>query len=196
MKTEDLVYKLRLEKKSYREIEKILNISRSAISFHCKKFGLNDPISSPPKIQNINLDELNEYYKNHTTDETSKKFNISKTTVICNVDNKHINLTEEELKKKNYVHVKNRRQKLKKMSVDYLGGECVICGYKKCIGALQFHHRNPKEKDFTIGRYTVIAWEKIKKELDKCDILCSNCHSEVHFENWDVSPLPDKQSKE
>lgn len=196
MKTEELIYDLRIQKKSYNEISRILNISKASVSYHCKKFGLNEPITCPPKIKNIDINELNEYYKNHTADETARKFNVSRTTVICNVDNKRIKLTKEEIRKKNYIHVQSRRQVLKKMGVEYLGGKCIRCNYNKCMGALQFHHRDPKEKDFTIGRYRVLSWEKIRKELDKCDLLCSNCHDEVHYENWDVSPLSDKQLKE
>ena len=77
--------------------------------------------------------------------------------------------------------VQKRRQKIKIDSVIYKGGKCENCGYNKCIGALEFHHRNPAEKDFGIGSkgYTR-SWEKVKKELDKCALLCANCHSEEH----------------
>lgn len=77
--------------------------------------------------------------------------------------------------------VQRRRLKVKEMAVEYLGGKCQICGYNKYIGALEFHHRDPKEKDFSIGYkgYTR-SWKRVKKELDKCDLLCSNCHKEMH----------------
>ena len=195
MKTKDEIYKLRLEKKSYREIEKILNVSRATISYHCKNLGLNEAISNGIKINNIDIDELNEYYKSHTTEETAKKFKISRTTVVAYVDNKRTLLSDEEIRIKNYQKVKNRRQKLKEMGVEYLGGKCMKCGYNKCIWALDFHHRDPKEKEFGIGAYNNLAWFKIMTELDKCDLLCANCHRELHHQNWDVSPLPDKQSK-
>ena len=71
------------------------------------------------------------------------------------------------------------RQKLKQRAIEYKGGSCQICGYNKCKEALTFHHRNPAEKDFEIsGQY--IRWERVKAELDKCDMLCQNCHAEVH----------------
>lgn len=77
--------------------------------------------------------------------------------------------------------VQKRREKLKENAVKYKGGMCQYCGYNKYIGALEFHHVNPNEKDFAISRsgYTR-SWEKVKKELDKCVMLCSNCHREVH----------------
>lgn len=65
------------------------------------------------------------------------------------------------------------------MAVEYKGGKCSLCGYDKSYAALQFHHRNPKEKSFSISNPKTRSWEKIKIELDKCDILCSNCHAET-----------------
>lgn len=72
-----------------------------------------------------------------------------------------------------------RRQELKKMSVNYKGGKCLLCGYNKCMSAMEFHHINPNEKDFQVSGKS-ISWEKIKIELDKCILVCSNCHQEIH----------------
>jgi len=72
-----------------------------------------------------------------------------------------------------------RRQNLKKMSVEYKGGKCSLCGYNKCISALEFHHLNPNEKDFQISGKS-ISWDKVKNELEKCILVCSNCHQEIH----------------
>ncbi|QEG09033.1 HNH endonuclease [Aeromonas phage 4_4572] len=68
------------------------------------------------------------------------------------------------------------------MAVDYKGGKCEKCGYDKFIGALEFHHLNPEQKDFSLGDkgYTR-SWDKIKDELDKCIMVCSNCHKEIHY---------------
>jgi 5-methylcytosine-specific restriction endonuclease McrA len=75
----------------------------------------------------------------------------------------------------------NRMQRLKIQMVDYKGGSCVICGYKKYMGALEFHHLNPKEKDFNLAHMKKYTFdEKVKKELDKCILVCSNCHREIH----------------
>ncbi len=74
--------------------------------------------------------------------------------------------------------VKSRLIK-KKRAVDYKGGKCQNCGYSKCLKALEFHHRDPKKKRFTIARLTNPEWSKIRKELDKCDLLCANCHREI-----------------
>jgi len=78
--------------------------------------------------------------------------------------------------------VQRRRLKIKQKAVEYKGGKCCKCGYNKCIDALEFHHKDPLKKDFGIANkgYTR-SWEKVKKELDKCDLVCSNCHKEIHF---------------
>lgn len=77
--------------------------------------------------------------------------------------------------------VDKRRKKLKEMAVAHKGGKCEHCGYNKYIGALEFHHNDPNEKDFGIsGTKQTASWNKIKKEVDKCTLLCSNCHKEEH----------------
>lgn len=79
--------------------------------------------------------------------------------------------------------VKNDKRILKIKAVDYKGGKCSKCSYDRCLSALEFHHLDPKEKDFTISHYNATSqWEKIKKELDKCILVCSNCHREIHEE--------------
>lgn len=74
-----------------------------------------------------------------------------------------------------------RRKKVREMAVEYKGGKCQQCGYNRCIDALEFHHIDPAQKDFNISAkgYTR-SWEKVKIELDKCMILCANCHRELH----------------
>ncbi|MFH0892578.1 MAG: hypothetical protein V1867_07455 [Candidatus Falkowbacteria bacterium] len=77
--------------------------------------------------------------------------------------------------------VDKRRKLIRKMSIDYKGNKCAICGYNKCVQVLEFHHLNSEEKDFGISAkgYTR-SWNKVKTELDKCILLCANCHREVH----------------
>lgn len=74
-----------------------------------------------------------------------------------------------------------RRRELKQRAVEYLGGRCQIpaCGYTGSPLAFDFHHVNPMEKDFEISS-RMTSWGAIQKELDKCVLLCSRCHREVH----------------
>lgn len=71
-------------------------------------------------------------------------------------------------------------KKKKQHGVARLGGKCKVCGYDKCLAALTFHHREPEHKEFSLGQLYEYSLEKFNKELDKCDLLCFNCHMELH----------------
>lgn len=74
-----------------------------------------------------------------------------------------------------------RQRALKAECVIYKGGKCVSCGYNKCNAALEFHHLDPSQKEFSMNHQKGTTFnDKIRKELDKCSLLCSNCHREVH----------------
>ena len=72
-----------------------------------------------------------------------------------------------------------KKQKYKMKMVEYKGGKCEICGYDKNISALDFHHIDPSTKKFTLSD-THHSWEETKEELDKCILVCANCHREIH----------------
>ena len=79
------------------------------------------------------------------------------------------------------LQVRERQRQYKQECISYKGGKCVSCGYNKSIGALEFHHKDPSKKDFSISAQHCHSFgEKIKKELDKCILLCANCHREIH----------------
>lgn len=65
----------------------------------------------------------------------------------------------------------------KELGIEYKGGKYVVCGYSKCSAALDFHHINSEEKE---GLRQDWCFEKNKSELDKCVLLCANCHRELH----------------
>lgn len=73
-----------------------------------------------------------------------------------------------------------RQRKFKKECVEYKGGKCVKCGYNRYFGALDFHHIDPSKKDFVISRAKSWKFKNAKEELNKCILLCSNCHREQH----------------
>lgn len=77
--------------------------------------------------------------------------------------------------------VAKRRKKIRLQAIEYGGGECQLCGYKKCHRALSFHHKDPSKKDFGLSAAGLTrSWEKTVKELDKCILVCANCHMEIH----------------
>lgn len=105
---------------------------------------------------------------------------------------RHGMITEHVLEKRKYgeyYRCKKCRQerviKWKKdnrlKAINYLGGKCIICGYNKCIAVLSFHHRDPSIKKFNINNATSKSWKTIKEEIKKCDLLCANCHMELHY---------------
>lgn len=88
------------------------------------------------------------------------------------------------------------KRKVKQKALDYKGGKCSRCGYNKCSYALEFHHTNPKEKEIGIAQYPKFD-ERLILELDKCELVCANCHREIHYNlrnpsdsNFDESKSP------
>lgn len=183
------------------EIKKIIEL---------RKFGSTyEEIFSQTKIpkdhlkrlfRDLKLDGANFYskYKNLDSENVIKKYlefkSMRKTAKYFNVDRgtlrkilpdnvvekftlKKINPAEKKENQKKSVVDWRRRQKEK--LVEYKGGKCEKCGYNKSIQALQFHHLNPEEKDFNISGKSY-SFKRIKKEVDKCMLVCSNCHIEIH----------------
>lgn len=71
------------------------------------------------------------------------------------------------------------RHRKKQTLLDSLGGQCVLCGYKKWVFAIDFHHMDPTQKEFELGRGNYRSIEKCLAEAKKCVPLCRNCHAEV-----------------
>lgn len=67
--------------------------------------------------------------------------------------------------------------------VKQLGGECHCCGYDKNLAALTFHHMNPDDKLFTLDtrKMTNTNMESLQREVNKCKLVCFNCHMEEHY---------------
>ena len=79
--------------------------------------------------------------------------------------------------------VSSRRKKIRLMAVQHAGGKCISCGYNKYPEVLEFHHKDPSQKEFGIGQNGLTrSWEKVKAEIEKCNLLCANCHRELHVE--------------
>lgn len=79
------------------------------------------------------------------------------------------------------------RQRRKLWAVESFGGKCGICGYSKCIEALDFHHIDPTIKEFSTSASTA-SREVFVEELRKCICVCSNCHREIHA---GITTIPD-----
>lgn len=77
-------------------------------------------------------------------------------------------------------NTKIRRYRCKIKAIQYLGGKCVRCGFDGHHCAYEFHHVNPETKKFAIGSCANKSWKVLVAELDKCELLCSNCHRIEH----------------
>jgi hypothetical protein len=69
----------------------------------------------------------------------------------------------------------------------YKGGACSECGFaatEDTIAAFDFHHINPTEKEYTPSDMLMLKKSKVFKELDKCVLLCSNCHRILHHRQY------------
>ena len=85
----------------------------------------------------------------------------------------------EKQKEKNRRHLKRIGEWLSEYKK---GLACIRCS-ESHPATLQFHHRDPKEKEFSIGEYRrgKFSRERILKEIGKCDVICANCHSKEHW---------------
>lgn len=97
--------------------------------------------------------------------------------------------TSHEANPNCYENQKKRGLERKIYFINQLGGCCSKCGYKHNIAALEFHHVNPEEKEFQIDmrKLSNTSMDKLQKEIDKCVLLCANCHREEH--NQDLFDL-------
>jgi hypothetical protein len=82
------------------------------------------------------------------------------------------------------VRERNRAKKAKLVALK--GGKCMACGYDKCIDALDFHHIDGK--DFEIGEAMKFSFDRVLKEVEKCELLCCRCHREIHSEEFGQCP--------
>lgn len=113
-------------------------------------------------------------------------------------------------KSKNARAVVETRWRNKMRLIQYKGGKCEICGYNKPIATVyHLHHINPEEKEFALSKFMSRSLDKLKAEADKCQLLCSNCHAELHdaefhekrqstiksWEDWDIEEEARKTRK-
>lgn len=164
--------KLIADNLSIREISKITNRPPATLRWWLKKFGLKTNllignkhgIARKPKHLIIGDNDI--WYCKQCGESDKLKF-------YKDVKSKCAKCSKEE--------VFNRLRENKRLAVEYKGGKCFKCGYDKCQAAFDFHHLNPKEKDLDWKKMRSWKLEEIKKELDKCILVCRNCHSEIHF---------------
>ena len=166
------IIELRKLGKTYQEICDELNCAMSTVSYHCKLNNLGGHSDRLTDEQKVELQRL--YDEIGNLKKVAKITGHSFETV-----QKYVQTKKREKKYSNSESVILWRKRVKQKLVEYKGRECQICGYNKSLNALHFHHLNPDEKDFSISGKS-LSFEKLKGEVDKCILVCSNCHSEIH----------------
>jgi hypothetical protein len=164
---------------NYTQIANRLKCSKGTISYHLSSFIKERKKEKDNFLESIkaNLPKNREQLINLYGDKLTfreKQYFFNTFYKLPYMGTKNGNVPKEYYQAKRY--------SLKKEMVDYKGGQCEICGYDKSLRALQFHHTDPSEKDFNIGDVSSMN-EVVKKELDKCKLVCANCHSEIHDNN-------------
>ena len=161
---------------NYTQIALKLDCSKGTISYHLSPLVKERKTEKKHFIESIknklpnSREELLFLYGDKLT-HREKQYFFNTFYKLPNMGTKKGNIPKE--------YYQNKRYRIKKEMVDYKGGKCEICSYDKSFRALQFHHIDPSTKDFNIGGVTSMN-EDVKKELDKCILVCANCHSEIH----------------
>ena len=85
-------------------------------------------------------------------------------------------------KHQNYVAQQRRGNERRTRLIEMKGGRCQMCSYKRNQAALSFHHVRPETKSFQIDlrRCSNCSWDRLIEEAEKCQLLCLNCHAELH----------------
>lgn len=93
-----------------------------------------------------------------------------------------------------YIRQKKRGIRRKLKLIQLKGGGCETCGYNKNITALTFHHIDPTDKLFNLELRGIANnnWQKVLGELKKCQLLCHNCHHELHHPDFNLKELNKK----
>lgn len=151
---------------SLRGIAKKLDRSYATIRYWFNKYGIHTKCYRINKPNQRNCSKCGELLTDTNSYRYKSGYRKEKIQSYC--------------KKCNSKEVLQRQRNNKRRSVEYKGGKCQICGYNSCDAALEFHHINPEEKDYNPASLRLRKWEKQLEELDKCVLLCSNCHREVH----------------
>lgn len=162
-----------------KELQEKYNCSRSKVYYYKKLYNLNGlSPNSKKSFRNTGIKTctvcneqktLENFYSNGFSSAGTRKYKAACST--CEMkkrSNNFYNYISE------YLNISNKEYR------------CCKCGYTNIFGALDFHHRDPKLKDFEVSEANKSMsfdtfMDTIAPEIDKCDILCPNCHRLEHL---------------
>lgn len=183
----DAILALRAQKTSYREIARQLGCSKGTVAYHCSRLEDHDQIvednrkhlATTRQIPQVKASLLNWLLVDGVRrTDVADALNMDYKEVLAHARRKGLQKRPEKLTQ--YRYVLRRRRHLKMLAVARKGGRCVRCGYHRSLRALTFHHPDPEAKDFSVSANSNRSWLAVRTEIDKCVLLCANCHREEH----------------
>lgn len=168
------VAKLHRDGMTYNQIKESTGLGKGTISNICQE--INGKVT-PIELTEDKIKELQELY--------DKLGSIKKVAQISGISYGRLRnvIISKTVTPKSKDYLKKHRKEIKQKLIDYKGGKCARCGYNLCNEALEFHHLNPEEKEFTLS-VNHQSFDKLKLEADKCILLCCRCHRELHAGLW------------
>jgi transposase len=188
----DYCKKLIEENNSYTDISKKLNMPLSTVRRKLNKLRLKTKFN-PYKRVNLNLNDLkilvedgnsiSEIAYKLKTSKTNTRYWLKKNGLVTFPKYGKYTSAYKPKNSTNYSLSRNRGLDRKKYFISYLGGKCSVCGYDKNVAALAFHHIDPKLKSFAldIRKMSNTKLVFLKVEVDKCKLVCHNCHMEIEY---------------
>jgi hypothetical protein len=175
----DKIQKLYDKGYNYTKIIDELKCSKGTVSYHLSlyvKEKKKQKVDFLKELENNIPENKNDFIENNSEKLTTRELKYFLKTYYKSPNK---GLERGNIPKEYY---SERRRSIKKQLIDYKGGSCIVCGYNKSYRSLHFHHLNPDDKDFTLGhKWGKLGFnDEIKKELDKCVLVCANCHGEIH----------------
>lgn len=147
---------------------KFRNLQRRKFCFDCSPFGHHNTMAV------IHDYTIGIKYSCACGETDPKKFYGKKNRICADCQNRY-----------NIEKGRANKEKVRK----YLGGKCKYCGYDKHLVALDIHHTDPSKKDPNFSSMRGWSWERIKKELEHCELVCRNCHAVIHEEIYNLGPV-------
>lgn len=147
----------------------------------CGKCGAIKPISEYYKHNNYYRSYCKECQNKATILHRSKPENKYKWTSYSKKYYHKEGVKEQKLEQHKKWLLENKIK-----AIEYKGGKCAMCGYNKCTSALEFHHLDPSIKEYnkdSRGLNRRRSFDNSKNELDKCILVCANCHREIHYKD-------------
>lgn len=161
---------------SQRSVAKELGCSQSTVKHFIKKFGLLKPKNKKEEITEATIKVCSKCkLEKSASDFYFRKERKNELTGYCKSCNSN--------------DVVKRMQSTKFRLVELKGGKCQICSFSEYIGALDFHHVLPDTKDDGVSRLIRGKLnQKVIDEVNKCVLVCSNCHRMIHA---GIKPCPE-----